>query len=71
MMASMHVVLIDPSRTVLKFIRRMLDARDYEVRSFVDGREALDYIKSDPDVKARCIQSEEGVNAAIVISIVV
>jgi two-component system, cell cycle response regulator len=47
---SMRVVLVDPSQTVLKLVRRLLEARKDEVRTFTDGRKALEYIKSDPDV---------------------
>lgn len=46
----MRVVLVDPSQTVLKLVGRLLEARNDEVRTFTDGRLALDYIKSDPDV---------------------
>jgi diguanylate cyclase (GGDEF)-like protein len=46
----MRVVVVDPSRTVLKFVTRMLEARDHEVFSFVDGKAALQHIKSDPQV---------------------
>jgi len=46
----MRVVVVDPSKTVLKFVTRMLEARDHEVFSFVDGKSALQHIKSDPQV---------------------
>jgi diguanylate cyclase (GGDEF)-like protein len=49
---AMHVVLVDSGRTALKFITRLLEAREHEVHPFVDGREAIGYIRSHPDVDA-------------------
>ncbi len=46
----MRIVLVDPSRTAAKFVSRLLEARNYDVRVFADGCEALAYIKSDPEV---------------------
>jgi two-component system, cell cycle response regulator len=54
----MRVVLVDPSRTVLKYITRMLEARDHDVRPFVEGREALDYLRSDPEANALIASTE-------------
>ncbi len=54
----MRVVLVDPSRTAAKFVSRLLEARNHEVRTFADGREALEYIKSDPDVGALITSAE-------------
>src|SRR5262249_53129236 len=54
----MRVVLVDPSRTVLKFVGRLLEARDHEVRAFTDGWAALDYIRSDPKVGALITSAE-------------
>jgi len=54
----MRVVVVDPSRTVLKFIARLLATRNHEVRAFVGAREALEYIGSDPAVGA-LITSDE------------
>jgi len=54
----MRVVLVDPSRTVLKFVSRLLEARHHEVRPFVDEREALDCIKSDVHVDALITSAE-------------
>ena len=48
----MRVVLVEPSHTAAEMVGRMLTARDHEVRTFADGQEALDCIKSDPDVSA-------------------
>ena len=46
----MRAVVVDPSRVVLKCVSQLLAARNYEVRAFADGREALECIKSDQDV---------------------
>jgi len=54
----MRVVLVDPSRTVLKFVTRLLEARHHEVRPFVDERLALEYIKSDLNVDALITSAE-------------
>jgi len=54
----MRVVLVDPSPTVLKLVRRLLEARNDEVCTFTDGREALEYIKSDLDVGAVITSTE-------------
>ncbi|HEV2955764.1 MAG TPA: response regulator, partial [Xanthobacteraceae bacterium] len=54
----MRVVLVDPSRTVLKFVGRLLEARDHEVRAFTDGEAALDCIRSDLKVRALITSAE-------------
>ena len=54
----MRVVLVDPSRTVLKLVGRMLEARGHEVRAFADGQAALDCIRSDPSVGALITSAE-------------
>jgi diguanylate cyclase (GGDEF)-like protein len=54
----MRVVLVDPSRTVLKFVGRLLEARDHEVRAFTDGQAALDCLKSDLNVGALITSAE-------------
>jgi two-component system cell cycle response regulator len=54
----MRVVLVDPSRTVLKLVGRMLEARGHEVRAFTDGQAALDCIKSDLGVGALITSAE-------------
>jgi DNA-binding response OmpR family regulator len=46
----MRVVVVDPSRTVLKFIARLLATRNHEVRTFVAAREALECVRSDLSV---------------------
>jgi diguanylate cyclase (GGDEF)-like protein len=54
----MRVVLVDPSRTVLKFVGRLLEARDHEVLAFTDGEAALDCIRSDLKVAALITSAE-------------
>jgi diguanylate cyclase (GGDEF)-like protein len=54
----MRVVLVDPSRTVLKFVARLLEARGDDVRPFTDGRAALAYVKEDPMVDALITSAE-------------
>lgn len=41
----MRVVLVDPSRTVLKCLARAIEAQHHEVHPFTDAAEALQYIK--------------------------
>jgi len=54
----MRVVLVDPSRTVLKFVTRLLEARGDEVRPFTDARQALDYVQRDSQVDALITSAE-------------
>jgi two-component system, cell cycle response regulator len=54
----MRVAVVDPSRTVLKFVKRMLEARDHDVLTFIDGAAALEHIKSDPQVGALITSAE-------------
>ncbi|MEA2939415.1 MAG: hypothetical protein QOC56_2919 [Alphaproteobacteria bacterium] len=54
----MRVVVVDPSRTVLKFVTRMLEAGDHQARPFVEGRAALAHIKTDPEVGALITSAE-------------
>jgi diguanylate cyclase (GGDEF)-like protein len=53
-----HVVLVDPSRTVTRIVTGFLEARSHGVRSFTDAPEALTYIKSDPMVDAVITSAE-------------
>jgi two-component system cell cycle response regulator len=50
--AFMRVVLVDPSRTMRLFVRRLLEARAHEVLAFADAREALACMREDPAVAA-------------------
>src|SRR5262245_5914471 len=54
----MRVVVVDPSRTVLKFVARMLEAGDHEVLPFADPHDALAHIKSDQYVNAMITSAE-------------
>jgi two-component system cell cycle response regulator len=54
----MHVVVVDPSRTVLKAVSRLLAIDGHEVSTFVDGPEALAHIKSEPGVGALIVSAE-------------
>jgi two-component system, cell cycle response regulator len=54
----MRVVVVDPSRTVLKAVSRLLARDSHEVSTFVDGPEALAYIKSNPGVSALIASAE-------------
>ena len=57
----MRVVLVDPSRTMRMFVTRLLAARDYEVKPFADGPQALDCLRADPDASALITSGELGV----------
>jgi diguanylate cyclase (GGDEF)-like protein len=61
----MRVVLVDPSRTVLKCVARLLEAREHEVRAFTDGQAALDCIRSDLNVGAVITSAELGAMSGI------
>jgi two-component system cell cycle response regulator len=54
----MNVVLVDPSRTVLKIVTNLLEARSHQVRVFTDAPGVLDYIRSDPTVEALITSAE-------------
>src|SRR6267154_4979648 len=54
----MHVVVVDPSRTVLKAVSRLLTRDTHEVSTFIDGPEALAHIKSNPEASALITSAE-------------
>src|SRR5262249_24141518 len=54
----MRVVVVDPSRTVLKFVSRMLEAGDHEALPFADGCAALAHIALDHHVGALITSAE-------------
>jgi diguanylate cyclase (GGDEF)-like protein len=54
----MRIVVVDPSRTVLKIVTRLLEAGQHEVCPFTDGPEALAHIKADFDVDALITSAE-------------
>lgn len=54
----MRVVLVDPSRIVLKCVSRLLEERGDEVFSFTDGLAALEYIRTDRSVETLITSAE-------------
>ncbi len=54
----MHVVVVDPSRTVLKAVSRLLARDSHDVTTFTDGPDALAYIKANPKVCALITSAE-------------
>src|SRR5271154_347339 len=46
----MRIVVVDPSRTVLKAVSKLLEIDRHTVATFVDAKEALDFIKSEREV---------------------
>jgi two-component system, cell cycle response regulator len=46
----MRIVVVDPSRTVVKAVSKLLESDRHTVTAFVDAREALDFVKSHRDV---------------------
>jgi two-component system, cell cycle response regulator len=46
----MRIVVVDPSRTVLKALSKLLESEGHAVSVFVDAGEALDFIKAERDV---------------------
>ena len=54
----MDAVVVDPSRTVLKFVTRLLEARNHQVFPFQDGPEALHYIATHANVDALLTSAE-------------
>src|SRR6185369_5736963 len=54
----MRVVVVDPSRTVLKFVARMLEAGGHEVCPFNDAHAALAHLEADAGVGALITSAE-------------
>lgn len=54
----MRVVVVDPSRTVLKFVARMLEAGGHEVCPFIDANQAIAHIEADTNVGALITSAE-------------
>ena len=48
----MRIVVVDPSRTVLKIVTGLLEAGNRAIHPFTDAPEALEYIKANHDVDA-------------------
>jgi two-component system, cell cycle response regulator len=53
-----RIVVVDPSRTISRAVSQLLESDGHVVSVFVDGREALDFIKSDTDVSALITSAE-------------
>ncbi|WP_075215745.1 GGDEF domain-containing response regulator [Mongoliimonas terrestris] len=47
----MHIVIVDGSRTGLMILYRMIEARSDQVSLFMDGQEALDFVRENTDVE--------------------
>jgi diguanylate cyclase (GGDEF)-like protein len=56
----MRIVLVDPSRAVQRIMKSMIEQGEHEVIPFSDGRQALDYIGSEKDVRALITSAELG-----------
>jgi two-component system cell cycle response regulator len=54
----MQIVVVDTSRTMLKIVGRMMEARGHDVVPFTDGRAALQFIATHPDVAAVITSAE-------------
>jgi two-component system cell cycle response regulator len=54
----MHVALVDSSRTVLKLVSRLLEARSHQVHPFTDPYAALEHIKTHREVDALITSAE-------------
>jgi diguanylate cyclase (GGDEF)-like protein len=61
----MHVALVDPSRTVLKYVSGLLQARQHEVTPFTDGRDALEFLQENGTVSAVITSAELGPMAGV------
>jgi len=46
----MRIVVVDPSRTILKAVSKLLESEGHAVTAFVDAEEALNFIKEERDV---------------------
>jgi two-component system, cell cycle response regulator len=53
-----RIVVVDPSRTVLRAVSQLLEHDGHVVHTFVGGAEALDFIKSDQAVDALMTSAE-------------
>lgn len=54
----MRIVVVDPSRTILKAVSRLLENDGHVVNAFSEGQDALDCIKSAPDVSVLITSAE-------------
>jgi two-component system, cell cycle response regulator len=53
-----RIVVVDPSRTILKAVSRLLESDGHVVNAFSEGEDALDCIKSAPDVSVLMTSAE-------------
>jgi len=56
----MRIVVVDPSRTVLKIVAQLLEAGNHEIHPFTDGLAALEHVKSDSNIDALITSVELG-----------
>jgi two-component system, cell cycle response regulator len=56
----MRIVVVDPSRTVLKIVTRLLEEGRHEIHPFTDGLAAFEHVKSDPNIDALITSAELG-----------
>jgi diguanylate cyclase (GGDEF)-like protein len=61
----MRIVLVDPSRAVQRIMKSMIEQGEHEVVTFGNGREALDFISSDKDVRALITSAEIGAMSGV------
>jgi diguanylate cyclase (GGDEF)-like protein len=54
----MRIVVVDPSRTVLKAVSKLLESEGHAVTVFLDAEEALDFVKSERDVNVLITSAE-------------
>ncbi len=54
----MRIALVDPSRTVLRIVKGLLEASGHDVHPFTDGGMALDFVRKDPEVRALITSAE-------------
>jgi diguanylate cyclase (GGDEF)-like protein len=48
----MQTIVVDPSRTVLKIVGQLLQSAGHRAHPFTDGSEALECLRSNPDIEA-------------------
>jgi two-component system cell cycle response regulator len=54
----MHIVVADPSRIVLKLVSRLLASDGHAVSVFIDGQEALEFVRADRTADALITSTE-------------
>jgi len=53
-----RIVVVDPSRTILKAVSQLLERDGHAVCAFVDGQQAFEFIKANADVDALIASAE-------------